>query len=151
MSGKKHYNIRNCPFCGKEPTFCSITDVVDEYDHCYEIRCHHCGIELGDEYESEVLKTWNTRVDVPTSRENDADEIFDVDLLDGNDAEVKTVGELFRKLLLKVWTEKDEFDGKRPFGNSDWEFEVYEALEEAGIGEDNDDRDKLVRLALERW
>jgi len=31
-------------------------------------------------------------------------------------------------LLETLWDEKDMFSGKRPFGNSCWEFDVYKAL-----------------------
>lgn len=34
----------------------------------------------------------------------------------------------FSKLLLQLWREKDNFSGKRPFGNSGWDYDVYSAL-----------------------
>lgn len=45
-----------------------------------------------------------------------------------NDADAKTVGEYLKKLLLTLWDEKEGFSGKRPFGNSSWEYEIYAAL-----------------------
>lgn len=52
--------------------------------------------------------------------------------MDENDAEAKTIGEYLRNLLLAVWQEKEGFSGKRPFGNSSWEYELV-ALVKAGI------------------
>lgn len=52
-----------------------------------------------------------------------------------NDARAKTIGEYLEKLLLTLWYEKDEFSGKRPFGNSCWEYEIYAALISAGVVE----------------
>jgi len=50
---------------------------------------------------------------------------------DATDAE--TIGEYLRQLLLTLWTELDGFDGKRPFGDSNWEFDLYEALVRANV------------------
>lgn len=49
-----------------------------------------------------------------------------------NDAGAATVGEYLVKLSAEVWREGECFSGKRPFGNSSWELEVYEALARAG-------------------
>jgi hypothetical protein len=51
----------------------------------------------------------------------------------GNDAGAVTVGEYLARLLSEVWREGEGFDGKRPFGNSGWEYEVYGALAKAGL------------------
>lgn len=53
--------------------------------------------------------------------------------LDANDADASTVREYLSRLLAKVWTQADDFSGKRPFGNSDWQYEVYDALVDAGL------------------
>lgn len=50
-----------------------------------------------------------------------------------NDARARTVGEYLSQLLSTLWYEGEGFSGKRPFGNSSWEFEVYEALARAGF------------------
>lgn len=42
----------------------------------------------------------------------------------------KTLGEYLKLLLLSLWQFKDEFSGKRPFGNSLWEYDVYICLAE---------------------
>lgn len=45
--------------------------------------------------------------------------------------EVTVRGYLLR-LLSDLWRKEESFNGKRPFGNSGWQWEVYEALIEAG-------------------
>lgn len=35
-------------------------------------------------------------------------------------------------LLTKLWQEVEDFSGKRPFGSSGWEWELYKALISAG-------------------
>lgn len=44
-----------------------------------------------------------------------------------NDAEADTIGDYFRALLMAIWTEGEGFSGKRPFGNSGWDSELYSA------------------------
>ena len=48
-----------------------------------------------------------------------------------NDAGAKTIREYLIKLLTVLWEEQEGFSGKRPFGNSGWDFELYEALVKA--------------------
>jgi len=43
-----------------------------------------------------------------------------------------TIKEWLKELLCNVWKEKDGFSGKRAFGSSDWEYDVYNALAENG-------------------
>lgn len=43
-----------------------------------------------------------------------------------------TVSEFFVKLLSKVWVEEESFSGKRPFGNSGWEYDLVASIGEAG-------------------
>lgn len=50
-----------------------------------------------------------------------------------NDANAGTVGEFLAILLRKLWQEEQAFSGKRPFGNSSWQWEVYEALVREGL------------------
>ena len=49
-----------------------------------------------------------------------------------NDCEV-TIRQWLRELLCRVWIEKNEFSGKRAFGNSDWEYELYDVLIQEGV------------------
>ena len=50
-----------------------------------------------------------------------------------NDANAATIRDYLMALLLTLWNEADGFSGKRPFGNSDWEWDLYYPLIEAGI------------------
>lgn len=52
-----------------------------------------------------------------------------------NDADAATIGEFLGTLLSTLWIEADGFSGKRPLGNSDWQYQVYAALIEAGYVE----------------
>lgn len=51
----------------------------------------------------------------------------------GNDARAKTVGEFLGVLLCTLWEENEQFSGKRPLGNSDWQWQVYEAMVKNGL------------------
>ncbi len=60
---------------------------------------------------------------------NDALEVrFDSDA--GDDL---TVRQYLHALLSTVWSEGECFSGKRPFGNSGWEHELYAPLAKAGF------------------
>lgn len=50
-----------------------------------------------------------------------------------NDANARTVREFLGSLLLRVWEEQDGFSGKRPWGNSGWEYDLYITLIDAGF------------------
>jgi len=77
-----------------------------------------------------------------------------------NDAEAESIGHYFSLLLWTLFDELEGFSGKRPFGNSGWEYELYRALIEAGYvygwvtsdGDidhvDDDAADTLLREAL---
>ena len=45
-----------------------------------------------------------------------------------NDAGAKTIRHYLHKLLKTLWQEGEDFSGKRPFGNSGWEYDLYIAL-----------------------
>ncbi len=53
--------------------------------------------------------------------------ILDIPMRD-NDAEAKTIREYLKVLLAELWREGEGFSGKRPFGNSSWEYDLYDAL-----------------------
>lgn len=63
---------------------------------------------------------------------------------DDNDADAATIGEYLIKLLARLWDEKEAFDGKRPFGNSDWDGELIVALIQAGAIEGELDEDGYI-------
>lgn len=50
-----------------------------------------------------------------------------------NDADASSVGEFLGCLLAALWEENEGFSGKRPLGNSDWQWQVYEALVKKGF------------------
>lgn len=45
-----------------------------------------------------------------------------------NDAKAATVKDFLKALLIRLWEEGEGFSGKRPFGNSGWEYPLYLAL-----------------------
>lgn len=54
-----------------------------------------------------------------------------------NDAKATSIRGYFRALLAELLREGEGFSGKRPFGNSSWEYELYLALYIAGHIEGN--------------
>ncbi len=52
--------------------------------------------------------------------------------LPDNDSGASTVGGYLAELLLKVWEKEEDFDGKRPFGNSGWQRNLTAMLGNAG-------------------
>lgn len=60
-------------------------------------------------------------------------EILDV-VIEDCDGE-STLREYLLALLSKLWEEGSDFSGKRAFGNSDWQWDVYAALIKAGFVE----------------
>jgi hypothetical protein len=66
--------------------------------------------------------------------------ILDIEM-QKNDANAKTIRDYLKALLTKLWTEGEGFSGKRPFGNSGWEFEIYTALIKAGAVDGKLDQD----------
>lgn len=50
-----------------------------------------------------------------------------------NEAGASSIRGYLKNLLLCMWDDPEAFSGKRPFGNSGWEYELYSALIVAGI------------------
>ena len=44
-----------------------------------------------------------------------------------------TLREYFKKLLKCLWIEGEGFSGKRPFGDSGWDWDIYSALVKGGF------------------
>ncbi len=44
-----------------------------------------------------------------------------------------TIRDYLRELLIKLWEDGEGFSGKRPFGNSGWEYDLYVPLIKAGV------------------
>ncbi len=53
--------------------------------------------------------------------------------MEPNDTDAATVRDYLKNLLTTLWREGEGFSGKRPFGNSSWEYELYIALGKAGL------------------
>jgi hypothetical protein len=67
-----------------------------------------------------------------------------------NDANAKTVRDYMKALLTQVITQKEGFSGKRPFGNSAWEYDMHEALFRSKLVEWDDDQtaEKMIIEAI---
>lgn len=50
----------------------------------------------------------------------------------------------FSKLLLTLWEEKGGFSGKRPFGSSGWDFDLYLPLVKGGFVNGSLDEDGRI-------
>jgi hypothetical protein len=61
-----------------------------------------------------------------------------------NDAKAATVKDYLKALLTRLWGEGEGFSGKRPFGNSGWEYDVYQALVANGLVTGTLDEDGYV-------
>lgn len=58
-----------------------------------------------------------------------------------NDAGAATIRDYLIALLAMLWDEKEGFNGKRPFGNSDWDGHLVIALVRAGLVDGEIDED----------
>lgn len=70
-----------------------------------------------------------------------------------NDADAATVRDYLKTLLAKLWEEEESFSGKRPLGNSGWQYDLYKPLVQAGLVAAVDDRDaahKMIADAIAR-
>jgi hypothetical protein len=56
-------------------------------------------------------------------------------MIQPNDARAATVGEFLASLLSALWLEGEGFSGKRPLGNSDWQWQVYMSMVAGGLAE----------------
>lgn len=53
--------------------------------------------------------------------------------MNDDDSGATTIREYLVALAAAVWGEGEEFSGKRPFGNSDWQRKMFAALAGAGL------------------
>lgn len=69
-----------------------------------------------------------------------------------NDANAPTIKKYLMYLLLRLWEEEEGFSGKRPFGNSGWKLEIYDALYPGNLtdmtDQDKKDCDRLINAAI---
>lgn len=61
--------------------------------------------------------------------------------MERNDAKASTIRDYLVSLLAVVWDEDEGFSGKRPFGNSGWQTDLYLALIRGGALEGTVDED----------
>jgi hypothetical protein len=60
------------------------------------------------------------------------------------DGDTLTIKEYLHKLLSTLWDEGESFNGKRPFGNSGWEYDIYTALVKCGAVDGTLDKDEYI-------
>lgn len=63
-----------------------------------------------------------------------------------NDAGSETIRDYLKALLTTLWENGEGFSGKRPFGNSGWEQDLYAALGRGGVVEAQVDEDGYVEV-----
>ena len=68
-----------------------------------------------------------------------------------NDAGAETLADYFQALLLKIWEEGEGFSGKRPFGNSGWQYEVYYCLVKNGLVGGEIDRECEDLISVDKY
>lgn len=73
----------------------------------------------------------------------DPDDLLNVPM-QKNDADAATIREYLLRLLAIVWEKGSDFNSKRPFGYSSWEFDVYTALVRAGYISGTFDEDGAI-------
>lgn len=64
--------------------------------------------------------------------------------LPANDSRASTVRGYLIALLTEIWRDGEGFSGKRPFGNSGWEYDLYGPMGAAGMVEITFDEDGYV-------
>lgn len=74
------------------------------------------------------------------------EQILALPLDPSNDAGAATVRDYLIQLLAEVWRHGEGFSGKRPFGNSGWEYDLYKPLATAGYIEATYDEDGWLEL-----
>jgi hypothetical protein len=79
-----------------------------------------------------VAKKWAPLTEVlPTTGDPSPADVLACPM-DDNDAGADTIRAYLVALLAELWKQGEGFGGKRPFGNSGWEYELYGALAKAG-------------------
>lgn len=73
----------------------------------------------------------------------DSEQILDLPMED-NDAKASTVKDYLIALLIRLIEENEGFDGKRPFGNSGWDWDLYAPLLTAGLVDGKFDTDGFI-------
>ncbi len=90
---------------------------------------------------------------MPKLTEEEIKKIAELPMNDSDSGAVSIVDYL-RRLLTTLWEEEEGFNGKRPLGNSAWQFDVYRVLIKANIvpGEfdEHDDIQEVDTKAADR-
>lgn len=73
-----------------------------------------------------------------------ADEVLAIPMSE-NDASATNIKGYLKALLTELWSEGEGFSGKRPFGNSGWEYDFYVALVKSGAVEGKLDSDGCIK------
>ena len=74
------------------------------------------------------------KFDTCYSTEEQSNENISAIMFKSNDLYKKiTVKDFLKKLLITLWEEGEGFSGKRPFGNSEWKYDMYAELIKRGI------------------
>ncbi len=97
--------------------------------------------------ENEILAEAERRLS-KTREKTIAQQVLDVELPD-NDNGATTIRGFLVALAGRIWNEGEEFSGKRPFGNSDWDWDLVAPLVEAGFLTDvdfDDEEGYIVRF-----
>lgn len=69
--------------------------------------------------------------------------------LEENDSGADTVKGYLKALLFTLWDEDEGFSGKRPFGNSGWEYELTEPLIENKLAKTHAEAKKVIFKAIQ--
>lgn len=67
-------------------------------------------------------------------------EILKLEFNRGDMPNTNTLGDYLKKLFKTLWQEGEDFNSKRPLGNSDWQWEVYYVLVKNNIVEGTIDK-----------
>lgn len=59
-------------------------------------------------------------------------ELLNLNFQSRSHSELLTIKDYFKSLLSRLWADGESFSGKRPFGNSGWEYDLYRPLIKAG-------------------
>jgi hypothetical protein len=63
--------------------------------------------------------------------------VLDLELPEDSDFGAVTIRQAMLMLAGQIWREGEEFSGKRPLGNSDWQSQVTDVVIAAGLSEDD--------------
>ena len=65
--------------------------------------------------------------------------------------DAQTVRDFFINAMVELWNEGEGFSGKRPFGDSGWDYEIAKSLVAAGIVEGKLDEEGYLDSVSDGW